>query len=112
MRNLFVVVVLLVVCMLALPGCLLTGPAEKTAVHQYRLASDNTVLRVYNDSAVPPYARDSALADNEALLAMDALLQGRKVDDVRADRLKLLPQFGNVPIPATTSATSAVPASP
>ena len=104
MRNLFVVIVLLAVCLLALPGCLLTGPAEKTAIHQYRLASDNTVLRVYNDPVVPPYARDSALADNEALLAIDALFQGRKVDDVRADRLKLLPQFGKLPVAGPTPA--------
>ena len=34
MRNLFVVVVLVALCLVALPGCLLTGPAEKTAVHQ------------------------------------------------------------------------------
>lgn len=104
MRNLFVVVVLLAVCLLALPGCLLTGPAEKTAVHQYRLASDNTVIRVYNDPAVPAYARDSALTDNEALLAIDALFQGRKVEEVRADRLKVLPEFGRLPVPGTAPA--------
>jgi hypothetical protein len=106
MRTLFVVLMLLVVSLPCLPGCLLAGPAEKTAVHQYRLASDNTLLRVYNDSAVPWYAKDSALADNEALLAIDALLQGRKVEDVRADRLKVLPEFGKLPIPGP------VPASP
>jgi hypothetical protein len=105
MRNLWVVVVLFAVCLSALPGCLLTGPAEKDAIHQYRLASDNTVLRVYNDPVVPPYARDSALADNEALLTIDALFQGRKIEDVRADRLKLLPDFGKLPVagPVPTS---------
>jgi hypothetical protein len=104
MRNLFFVIVLLAVCLVALPGCLLTGPAEKAAVHQYRLASDNTVLRVYSDPAVPAYARDSALADNEALLAIDALFQGRKVEDVRADRLKVLPEFARLPVPGAAPA--------
>ena len=62
------------------------------------------MLRVYNDPAVPAYARDSALVDNEALLAIDALFQGRKVEDVRADRLKVLPEFGKFPTPGTAPA--------
>jgi hypothetical protein len=71
-----------VVLLVALGGCVLAGSSEKALVHSYRLAADESLKRVQADPVTPQWVKDSAKADHDALLAVDALFQGKSVADV------------------------------
>jgi len=88
---------ILLILAFVLPGCLISGQAEKSAIHNYRLASDATVTRVTADQDTPEWVKKSAVADNEAFLAIDALFQGKKVEEVRKEREQTNPAFIGFP---------------
>lgn len=75
MRTLILVLVLA----LTLGGCVIAGPTEKSLVHSYRLSADESVKRVQADPVTPQWVKDSAQSDHDALVAIDAIMQGKAV---------------------------------
>ena len=87
MRTLVLMTLVLCAAIL-MGGCLLTGQAEKSLVHGYRLAADESVKRVAVEPTTPQWVKDSAKADHDALVAIDALVQGKSVADVATGSAK------------------------